>query len=436
MNLPDPLNVDSLEAAYLEWNPQATPVLHLPTSLPAPLPFCVEGALLQLIASASRCSDDRLTVELTGITKADPNFAGSLQNAIGNTHVLCSWMMANRLVDGTGEEIPKSESRVFSKYLDAMDTYDFMETHATQQMRVNLICVQGAKREFIQPLYHEVNGRKVIRPLPDVRLFVQDILSQLASSWTGKQIREVSTPLAQLVKELMENADWWARTDVSGDLYKNGKSFRVLSFRLVDIDEDNAATFGGANHHLHNYLQTTLLEQGVSDGGISSSRQRSIKRHTFLELTVVDSGPGLARRWLSSRDTDPIVVKNLNDISLDAETKAITDCFSKWATSSHNTARGIGLFSVARMLQERNGFLRLRTGRLAYLFGTKSATKDVRQKARDLGEEGTASLRTLSDGTHVFMEDKEVAFFLRPWSKEKLAPMEGASYSILLPVRE
>ena len=436
MILPDPLNVDSLEAAYLDWCPQAAPLLQLPTSLPAPLPFCVEGTLLQFIASASRLSNDGLTVELKGIAKEDPSFALALQNAIGNTHVLCSWMMASRLIDSNGQELPKSESHVFSKYLDAMDTYEFMQTHATHQMRVNLICVQGAKREFIQPLYHEVGGRKVVRPFPDVRLFVQDILSQLASSWTGKQIREVSAPLAQLVKELMENADWWARTDASGTLYRNGKSFRVLSFRLVDIDEDNAATFGGANHHLHSYLQTVLLEQGESDGGISSSRQRSIKRHTFLELTVVDSGPGLARRWLSSREAAPIVVNDLNEIPIEVEKQAVTDCFSKWATSSHSTARGIGLFSVARMLQERNGFLRLRTGRLAYLFGTKSATKDVQLKARDLGEEGSASQHMLPDGTHVFMEDKEVAFFLRPWSKEELGAVEGTSYSILLPVRE
>ncbi|WP_426168561.1 hypothetical protein [Pseudoduganella sp. R-34] len=435
MILPDPLNVDSLEAAYLDWNPSSTPILRLPTSLPQPLPFCVEGALLQFIASASRRTDDGLTIEIRGLLREDPNYATSLKNAIGNTHVLCGWMMANRFVDGAGHAIPKSESHVYSQYLDAMDTYEFMETHATRQTRVNLICVQGAKREFVQPLYHEVAGKKVIRPVPDVRLFVQDILSQLASNWTGKQIREVSAPLAQLVKELMENADWWARTDAAGNLYKAGKSFRVLSFRMVDIDDDNAAIFGGANHHLHTYLSTILLEQGNSDGGISSSRQKSIKRHTFLEITVVDSGPGLARRWLSSREENPLVVRDLGEISLEDERKAVTDCFAKWATSSHNSARGIGLFSVARMLQEQNGFLRLRTGRLAYLFGTKSATKDVQQKAQHLGEDGKASQHVLEDGTQVFMEDHELAFFLRPWNKGDLGPVEGTSYSILLPVR-
>ena len=434
MELPDPFNIDSLEIAYAKWDPSEDSCLHLPLALPSPMPFCVEASLLQFIASASRRSSDHLTVRLEGLSRNNEHYLQTLTNAIGNTHVLCGWIMAASVVDSSGEAIPKSESHVFTHYLDAMDSYDFMQTHATQQMRVNLVCVQGAKREFIQPLYHEVNGRRVIRQLPDVRLFVQDILSQLVSDWTGKKIREVSEPLAQLVKELMENADWWARTDASGNLYKKGKSFRVLSFRIVDVDEDTATVFGGTNQHLHNYLQTTLLEHGEPDGGISSSRQRSVKRHSFLELTVVDSGPGLARRWISTREHNQRAINDLSEISLEEETAAVSECFTKWATSSHNSSRGIGLFSVARMLREKNGFMRLRTGRLAYLFGTKSATKDVQQKAKNFGEKGKAMQHTLSDGTHVFMEDQEVAFFLRPWHKEELGPVEGTSYSILLPV--
>lgn len=434
MELPDPFDIDSLEAAYEKWDPIHEPLLRLPLALPSPLPFCVEASLLQFIASASRRSGEPLTIALDGLKRTDEHYISTLTHAIGNTHVLCGWIMAGKVVDSIGETIPKSESKLFTRYLDAMDSYDFMQTHATQQMRVNLVCVQGAKREFIQPLYHELNGKSVIRQLSDVRLFVQDILSQLVPVWTGKKIREVSEPLAQLVKELMENADWWARTDAAGNLYKRGKSFRVLSFRIVDIDEDTASVFGGANHHLHSYLQTTLLEQGELDGGISSSRQRSIKRHSFLELTVVDSGPGLARRWLSTLEQNQRVVDDLNEISLNDEIAAVSECFSKWATSSHNSARGIGLFSVARMLRENNGFMRLRTGRLAYLFGTKSATKDVQQKAKEFGELGKATQCTLPDGTQVFLEDKDVVFFLRPWTKEALGQVEGTSYSILLPV--
>ncbi len=95
--------------------------------------------------------------------------------------------------------------------------------------------------------------------------------------------------------------------------------------------------------------------------------------------------------------------------------------------------RGVGLFSVARILRERNGFLRLRTGRLAYLFGTESAAKDVGQRAKKATRSDDYAL--LDDGTHVFFDGADVTFFLRPWSEQACAAVEGTSYSILLPVR-
>jgi hypothetical protein len=434
MKLPELLTVDNLEAAYHAWDPVSDPTLQLPLALPAPLPFCVEAPLLQLIASAARRTQGRLKVELVGLSRKEDGFSAAFTAALGNTHTLCAVVMAAEVRDQDQEIIPKAETHVFSRYLDAMDSYEFLETHASTQTRVNLVCVQGAKREFIQPLYHEFNGKMVVRPYPDVRLFVQDILSQLASDWTAKALREVSAPLAQLVKELMENADWWARTDEEGTPYGKGKAFRVLSFRLIDIDDDSAAMFAGSNHHLHSYLQTLLLEQGRPDDGASSDRKLTIKRNTFIELSVVDSGPGLARRWMASRENDRRLIKNLEEVSLSDEKSAIVECFQKWASSSHNTLRGIGLFSVASMLREKNGFMRMRTGRLAYLFGTRSAVKDVEQKVKGKLRLGEQLHHSLDDGTQVFTEGEDVAFFLRPWNDEILSGLEGTSYSILLPV--
>lgn len=433
MKLPELLTVDSLESAYSSWDFNADPLLQMPASLPPPIPFCVEAPLLQMIASAAR-GEENLSVQLQGIVRGEQNFAEALTVALGNTHTVCAVTMASKVIDENGENVPKQDTHVFSRYLDAMDAYEFLDTHASTQTRVNLVCVQGARREFIQPLYHNLNGKMTVRPYPDVRLFVQDIVSQLASSWTAKALREVSAPLAQLVKELMENADWWARTDEEGTPYRRGKSFRVLSFRLIEIDDDNAALFGGSNHHLHSYLQTILLNHGMSDAGESSDRKRSIKKNTFIEFSVVDSGPGLARRWMGSRENDRRVIKNLDEVSIEDEERAVVECFQKWATSSHNTLRGVGLFSVAKMLREKNGFMRMRTGRLAYLFGTHSAVKDVEQKVKGKGRQGEQLHHELPDRTQVFTDGIDVAFFLKPWNDLQLRAMEGTSYSILLPV--
>lgn len=434
MKLPDSLSVDDLEAEYSKWWAVPESSLSLPVTLPQPLPFCVEGLLLQFIASMSRRLDHTLSVRFKGLSKQSDSYETSLQNALGSPHSLCAWIMSAQAQDEHGTALPKSDSRAFAAYLDAMDSYDFLQTHATTQSRVNLVCVQGAAREYIRALYHKDDSKHVVKPYPDIRLLVQDILSLLAPTWTGKNLREVAAPTAQLVKELMENADWWARTDENGIPYLKGKSFRVLNFRLVDIDEDNAETFGGMNQHVQNYLQTTLLDHGTFDRGDSSSRGLAMKKHSFVELSVVDSGPGLVRRWLSSLESGKKIIRDLNDISYTEEENVIADCFKKWATSSHNSLRGIGLFSVARMLREKNGFLRLRTGRLSYLFGTKSAITDVEAKTKGKAAATGPDYVKLDDGTHVFFEDGSMIFFLRPWIKDQLSPVEGTSYSILLPV--
>lgn len=432
MKLPEILTVDNLEEEYSIWLGSEGEPLNLPLSLPVPIPFCVEAPVLQYIVSLSRKLDSTFTVQLNGLVQDHYDYEKTLKNALGNPHILSAWIMSSIVQDQNGIHLNKADSHVFSQYLDAMDSYDFPSTHGTMQDRVNLVCVQGAKREFIQPLYHQVNGAPVVRPYSDIRLLIQDILTQLAPDWTGKELRDVSVPLAQLVKELVENSDWWARTDESGKTYKKG--VRALSFRLVNIDEGNAAEFAGKNNHLNNYLQTVLLSHGQSDRGKSSSKGANNKKNTFVEISIVDSGPGLVRRWISSLESAQKIVKNLSDISIEDEEAFLIQCFKKWATSSHNSLRGVGLFSVAQLLQEKNGFMRLRTGRLSYLFGTRSAISSVALRMKERIPTKGSYYERLPDETHVFTNDGEIVFFLKPWNAGTLSIVEGTSYSIILPV--
>jgi hypothetical protein len=77
----------------------------------------------------------------------------------------------------------------------------------------------------------------------------------------------------------------------------------------------------------------------------------------FLELSVFDSGPGLASRWLSKPLTD--------DVTAVDELAACFSCLRKHKTTSGASNRGLGLYDVMRTLDELHAFTRLRTGRLA-----------------------------------------------------------------------
>jgi hypothetical protein len=424
MDLTQNITLDLLESQLAALPGESNPTLQLLTPPSRPTPFCVEAMMLQYIVTSARHFGDRLVSRFMDLVVTSELFEDTLRKAFGNPHVLLAWVMAHAAEDQSGNRIERSVASHFNSYLDAMESYDFMHTHDTVELRANLICVQRAQREYVRSLYTQIDGKNVMRPYPEIRLVVQDILSQLAPKWNGQQLRDTAGPLASLVRELMENADWWARTDVSGNLYHSG--VRAVTFRLVELDHGNLNVFAGSNVHLQAYLAQALGDTAKKLQGERGSR-------TFIEMSVVDSGPGLARRWLASKKewkpgSDPLVT---NDIA--SESSAIAECFKKWRTSSNDMNRGVGLFSVARILRERNGFMRLRTGRLAYLFGTESAARDI--KARASKAPRLEDYAYLDDGTHVFFDDGDINFFLKPWSDQPCSIAEGTSYSILLPVR-
>lgn len=424
MDLTQNISLDSIEKRLLALSGELNQPLQLLTTSPRPTPFCVEAMVLQFIVTVARRVGDKLVAQFMDLTVASEHFDTALRKGFGNPHVLIAWVMAQRAEDSVGAKIERALAAHFNSYLDAMESYDFMHTHDTAELRANLICVQRAHREYVRSLYALVEGKQALRPYSEVRLVVQDILSQLAPQWSGQHLRDTAGPLASLLRELMENADWWSRTDVDGTLYQNG--VRAVTFRLVPLDQGNFSAFAGSNIHLQAYLSQTLGQTAKSLHGDRPSR-------TFIEMSVVDSGPGLARRWVASKENWTVGTDPLASISTDDESNAIAECFKKWRTSSNDMNRGVGLFSVARILRERNGFLRLRTGRLAYLFGTESAFNDIEKRAKSVEKNDDYAL--LDDGTHVFFNDGDVTFFLRPWDDESCAAVEGTSYSILLPVR-
>ncbi len=429
MDLDRPLSVDVLESMLLETDWSKPQKMTLPLSFAGVQPFCTEAALLQLIVTVARRSQGQFSVCLNGFDTSQAGSDQSLEKALGNPYVVLAWVMANTIVDENNVEIDQQRASVFGKYLDAMESYDFMSTHESVESRANLICVQRARREYIRALYTKENGAPILRSHAEIRLMVQDILAQIVPAWTGRKLREIATPLARLSRELIENAEWWARTDVTGTPYSRG--VRAITFRLVDIDDQNCKIFCGSNPFLNSYLQSMLLAPKSNWTNDTSSL---VTKRNFIELTVVDSGPGLVRRWLATREGEQRYMGPLENLSLDEEREAIAACFQKWRTSSHDPSRGIGLFSVARLLRERNGFMRIRTGRLSYFFGTESAIRNVQLNSFLKKEEN--SYQCLDDGTHVFFDDDKVAFFLKPWTEEIMAAVEGTTYSILLPVQE
>lgn len=429
MKLPEP-DIESVERAILALAEHPEPELTIPATARGVTSFCAESALLQFVVTWARAADRSGIAVFSQLESTTSSFEAELRKKLGLPYFLAAWILAGRLFDADRKILKRREAKGYSDFLDAMENFDFQNTHGTPEIRANLICIQGGKREFIRPFYEFVESKWKVKREGDIRIIIQDILMQLAPAWTARYVREVTESLAHLVRELVENSDWWARVDQHGVEYAKG--IRAITFKLTDIDQDNLPMFAGGNTHIQSYLLHSLTTHEQVRDEPPSSHSGTVRKLSFVELSMVDSGPGLARRWLANRQENKRSVGKINEISLQEEEEAVVECFKKWRTSSGNSLRGIGLFSIASLLKKRNGFLRLRTGRLGFLFGTQSAINDIDIQLKRINT--SSDYIKLQDGTHVFLQDGEMVFFLRPWSTNESGPVEGTAYSILLPV--
>lgn len=72
----------------------------------------------------------------------------------------------------------------------------------------------------------------------------------------------------------------------------------------------------------------------------------------FLEISVIDSGPGMAARWLRAQD---------HQIDRQRQLEAVLSCFQKGRTTTGSDGRGFGLWKVLMSLEQLRGFISVRT---------------------------------------------------------------------------
>jgi hypothetical protein len=130
-----------------------------------------------------------------------------------------------------------------------------------------------------------------------------------------------------------------------------------------------------------------------------------------LELSVFDSGPGMAAKWLR---------RSVIGVPIQEQLDAVMACFAKGQTSTDTHGRGYGLAKVLLRLRSLHGFIGVRTNQIHVY--------------RQFGSMPGLAHHELSDGTRV---PKEVLF---DWKKHfaqtatQLTPVNGTVVTFLLPM--
>lgn len=195
-----------------------------------------------------------------------------------------------------------------------------------------------------------------------------------------------------MMSELVDNTDQHGRSD-----YAKGKSSRsvraaILNSHLIPTGVD-ASSICGENNSIASYIDTFRPNK---------------ESLSVLEISVFDSGPGVYKSFPRPKERPTLI----------EESEVVTNCFKNGITSKPNgIGLGRGLDRARKILNDRQGYLSIRTGRLAMY-------RDYRlNPITEQPESDTPDVLLFDEITgqqNIFSEMNKV---------------EGVSYTILVPLK-
>jgi hypothetical protein len=357
---------------------------HSSLRLPASIKFSgglgIEITLIQLLITWARSSKDNETELHTYIKASDSEEV--LKKYCYSLFGICAFSIAPKITDEKHNLIARYEALMPAKaIIDSMDLSDYESIIKRKNQKggtpdIYLLSISGAEKEYIKPLYsidYDFKGNRLVRSRVELSLEVNKIIKSLGASspkhkkYSQSFSDELSLDIGLLLHELYKNTEEHAKRDLKGNKYRRTISGIKFSFSTYSHDQIKQIV---KDQWDDKYLDYILL------------KFCSIIK--IFEISVFDSGPGLARRWTS---------KDYDELTISEEINAVQNCFKKWGTTKTGWGAGEGLFTVLKTLRNLEGFIRVRTGRKIFSKGFMDSEDELElsNQIRDLAPiEGTS----------------------------------------------
>lgn len=274
---------------------------------------------------------------------------------------------------------------VVAPRVSAMQTESFRDTLRGQSAA--LCCFAGARNEFLRPLYtYPEPGR--VREASDFRVLLQRILREVGGRTSERLKKDQLDYLSGLVYQLFLNADEHGSFNATGGRYEH--AIRGVAIRMTTIrDIVSLVTYAGDDAPLNVYLnRLALLPKTETHPRYKENHNLAEPIH-LVEISVFDTGPGLALRWLA----DKYGRKSYEEITPEEEMEAVLTCFEKHSTTKASQFFGQGLSQSLTAMKCLNAFMTLRTGRLSlYQDFSKPGTAKFQPKNRFQRDMGLAEI--------------------------------------------
>jgi hypothetical protein len=337
-------SLDELEQG-LEAIARGETELQLPHSLKANAAGA-ELALVQLIITWARRAGlaSRLRLHSSSTDEA-------LQRTFARTVFgLVALNLAQSVEDRSGEELDRFALLTLAReFVITMAERPVVALREFDKSATPFVCIDNA-RNYRRPARLYVRGTDRVRDRADFSSLVKSC-AQLLPLSRRAELGTILDAAASLLFEAFLNTHDHAQTDHRGEVLRRSVRGFVIGFQYVRIDA--LANAGGQSPPLNDYYLAWRPR-------ISTAQYAQ-----FLELGVFDSGPGLARRWLSS---DRELAERLpQGGDLEAEYRAVMSCLAKGATTKRDHTSGNGLFRIMQVVKRTGGFIRVRTGNMSLI---------------------------------------------------------------------
>lgn len=302
-------------------------------------------AALQVIATwARRNPSGRLQTYVNSL-----DIKSGLTSLLESDHGLFAVLVAPTVVDVNGGEIVLQARHMAIQRLDHIEDFPGARRGSQALIAAADHTSRSAPRALYTPRASPIGG-KLRSELAMTRLVEQfGELTQVGASSKRDFLKNVE-PIAQIIHELYDNTHRYARHEADG-LTAVQSSVRLIRAEAIGQPLERLVERTQDQPQLRAYLQHASHESAFHENSADGGMRR------FLELSILDTGPGIAARRLLELGAMP-------DTSEQAELSALADCLQKHVTTSSNAARGLGLNHVQSTLTHLRGYLRIRTGRV------------------------------------------------------------------------
>lgn len=323
--------------------------LRAPNSLKEQGGLGIEARLIQLIATSLRCTNNELVFH----SYANEAYSASdFEDLCSRMYGICLLALADTLLTASGTVIKKRVAlESAAQRIDRLRNLQFSQAFKGSYLGVPCIKIPGYQNELNNPFY---NNEAVVGPDKFYKVTSQAIQAVVPPSICRRFLDErVVSNISEIVRELFTNTDKHARRDERGNILS--KNFRCVIFNYSPISEKRITAWlkSGGGHKVK-----------FAANWLSLISQNAVR---LLEISVVDTGPGFARRWLN---------KGLDSISREEEVGAILSCFKKYQSTVSIPSSGSGLTNALQDIRKLRGWFGLRTGHVfvekAFLSGKES----------------------------------------------------------------